>query len=427
MYRKEINAQSPLRILEASLHGGLGRGNLGVIMARAGVGKTACLIQFALDDLMRERKVLHVAIGQTIDHVLAWYDALFNDLAAHTGLKDRDVAKETVMRNRMIQTYGRGRLDPAALAVLVKRLADHVGFAPDTILIDDHDWDGSRGHNAELVSGYKAIAAGLNAELWMTAQTHREDTGPRPSEISLPCVGCADLIDVALFLEPRQTFVHIVLLKDHTNTSPVEMRLCLHPDTLRVTRDEVSDSEVRIPSAASSLLSGGAPGAEAAFGRLAQEYGLREINFTFSGKVMARHRGQRVLNDAELNRAQVSDAWLQAHLRPDLAVTETLRRVLQSIWYQVNAGGELFFVGTILADGSVSGGTGLAVELARHWRKPCFVFDQDKGAWFSIKAGVWAEVDPPVIRRSRFTGAGTQHLNAAGEQAIVELFQRSFG
>ena len=41
MYRKQVNEKSPLRILERSTHGGLGPGNLGVVMARAGVGKIA--------------------------------------------------------------------------------------------------------------------------------------------------------------------------------------------------------------------------------------------------------------------------------------------------------------------------------------------------------------------------------------------------
>ena len=60
MDRKQINDQSPLRILEQSSHGGLGRGNLGVVMARAGVGKTAFLVHIALDTLLRDRKVFHV-------------------------------------------------------------------------------------------------------------------------------------------------------------------------------------------------------------------------------------------------------------------------------------------------------------------------------------------------------------------------------
>ena len=44
MYRKDVNAQSPLRILEQSIHGGLGKGNLGVVVApapRAGIVRKA--------------------------------------------------------------------------------------------------------------------------------------------------------------------------------------------------------------------------------------------------------------------------------------------------------------------------------------------------------------------------------------------------
>src|SRR5512143_625271 len=106
MYAKEVNEHSPLRILEKSTHGGLGKGNLGVVMARAGVGKTACLVQIGLDDLMRGRDVLHVALGQTLEHVQSWYDALFDDLALRTRLEDKDAVRAQVVRHRVIKAYG---------------------------------------------------------------------------------------------------------------------------------------------------------------------------------------------------------------------------------------------------------------------------------------------------------------------------------
>src|ERR687885_38457 len=89
MYRKEVNLQSPLRILDRSIRGGLGKGHLGVIMAPAGVGKSACLVQIGLDALMREKPVLHVAVGHSVEHVSAWYDALFDDLAERVDLAGR--------------------------------------------------------------------------------------------------------------------------------------------------------------------------------------------------------------------------------------------------------------------------------------------------------------------------------------------------
>ena len=55
MYRKELNERNPLRLFEHSIHGGLGRGNVGVVVARHGIGKTAFLVGIALDEAMRGR------------------------------------------------------------------------------------------------------------------------------------------------------------------------------------------------------------------------------------------------------------------------------------------------------------------------------------------------------------------------------------
>ena len=82
MYKKYLNARSPLRLLEKGLHGGLGVGNLGVVLAGHGVGKTAFLVGVALDELLRAGRVLHVCIDQPVAHVRAHYDTVFEELAA---------------------------------------------------------------------------------------------------------------------------------------------------------------------------------------------------------------------------------------------------------------------------------------------------------------------------------------------------------
>lgn len=53
---KEFISVSPLKILEESSRKALGPGNLGVLIARAGAGKTACLIHIAFDKIFRDRK-----------------------------------------------------------------------------------------------------------------------------------------------------------------------------------------------------------------------------------------------------------------------------------------------------------------------------------------------------------------------------------
>ena len=54
------------------------------------------------------------------------------------------------------------------------------------------------------------------------------------------------------------------------------------------------------------LFSGGANGAEAAFGECAALHGVEEVNFTFDGHAIARRRGVRVLNHEELQQGDVS-------------------------------------------------------------------------------------------------------------------------
>src|ERR1700748_1793703 len=93
MYRKEVNERSPMRVFEKSMHGGLGQGNVGLACARHGVGKTAVLVQIALDDLLRDRKVLHISHEHAVDHVRAYYDEIFHDLATVSRLGHPDAAK----------------------------------------------------------------------------------------------------------------------------------------------------------------------------------------------------------------------------------------------------------------------------------------------------------------------------------------------
>src|SRR4029450_8928676 len=105
------------------------------------------------------------------------------------------------------------------------------------------------------------------------------------------------------------------------------------------------------------LFSGGAPGAEAFFGASAERHGIEEVNFTFDGHKIDRHRGVRVLNHEELQAGDVSLEDISRLLHRGYTDSPTIRKVLQTLWYQVNHGQEIYVVGTILEDGTVRGGT----------------------------------------------------------------------
>lgn len=177
------------------------------------------------------------------------------------------------------------------------------------------------------------------------------------------------------------------------------------------------------------LFSGGAPGAEAAFGACAERHGVEEVNFTFDGHKVERRRGVRVLNHEELLSGDVSLEYVSRLMHRRYTEGQTIRKVLQTLWYQVNSGQEIYVIGTILDDDTVKGGTGWGAEFAKLCNKPLFVFDQEKDHWSEWTGGAWKQlVAPslPVINHPHFTGTGTRAIRENGLREIDALFRRSF-
>jgi hypothetical protein len=177
------------------------------------------------------------------------------------------------------------------------------------------------------------------------------------------------------------------------------------------------------------LFSGGAAGAEAEFGACAERHGVEEVNFTFDGHRIARQRGVRVLNHEELLAGDVSLAYVSRLMHRRYTDSATIRKVLQTLWYQVNNGQEIYVIGAILDDQTVRGGTGWGAEFAKLCNKPLYVFDQDKEGWFRWTGDQWEKAEgpqAPLITHPHFTGTGTRNITEGGTQAIEDLFNRSF-
>ncbi len=152
------------------------------------------------------------------------------------------------------------------------------------------------------------------------------------------------------------------------------------------------------------LFSGGAPGAEAEFGACAERHGVEEVNFTFDGHKIVRHRGVRVLNHEELQNGDVSLEYVSRLMQRRYTDAPTIRKVLQTMWYQVNSGQEIWVIGTILDDKTVRGGTGWGAEFAKLCNKKLHVFDQERKGWFWWTGDDW--------QRRRHQGRPAHHAPA---------------
>lgn len=173
-----------------------------------------------------------------------------------------------------------------------------------------------------------------------------------------------------------------------------------------------------------TLYSGGLKGAETVFGETAEKYSVNEVIFTFEGHKLSREKNVRVLSKEDLERGNISMELASKMLNRTYYETDKIRKVLQTIFHLVNSGYQVFVIGPIQEDGSVKGGTGWAVQLAKMFNRPLHVFDQPSGKWFTWKEG-WQE-DSPRIQYDTFVGSGTRYLNDAGRTAIEKLFEDSF-
>lgn len=173
------------------------------------------------------------------------------------------------------------------------------------------------------------------------------------------------------------------------------------------------------------LYSGGLRGAEEAFGLCAERHGVEEVTFTFEGHQIERTRGVRTLSHAELLHGDVSLAYVSKLMRRHYPETDYIKKVLQTIWHQVNNAQEVYVVGKVLDDDTVMGGTGWGAEFGKLCNKPVYVFDQDRDAWLGWTGSDWQPAEP-VISHPHFAGSGTRFLRDNGRAAIEALFARSF-
>ena len=416
----------PLRIFEQTERAALGPGHLGVVMARAGEGKSSCLVRMGLDYLFRGASVLHVSLGEIEAQVKTRYRVQIGDLFPLDTAGEKRSRLDVLGRRFSMHSLDGARIDAATLERLVREERELREEAPLTILVDGYGWAGPPVQVRREIAELKRVAADAGAELWITALTSRALTGAHPTSLPPAVEDFDDLIDLAIFLEPRGRQTTVRLLHDAAGLSEGDVYVVLDRTATVIDAEAVSLDEPAVVPTDYTLLSGGAPGAEAEFGAGAERWGVVEVTFSFPGREVARTRGLVELSEAELTLGDVSEEYLQRHLSRSYREDESFRRLLQTIWHQVVSAGQVFVVGEILGDGTVSGGTGWAVELARHWDKPVHVFDQGTENWFSWRDGAWQRVEMLTINTRRFTGTGSRDLRESGRRAIRDLFARTF-
>ena len=224
-----LRSANPLKILEQTSRKCLGPGAMGVVIARAGVGKTACLINIALHQLMENRKVAHVSLGEGPEKINAYYQVLLKDLMRACDLKED--APSLVEGNRVIFAYLNRSFELTRLKVQLENLNEATGFTPDVILVDGLDFTAT---GRELFEEFSALAGELKSEIWFSALSHRHISEINERGIPYPCHNLDDLFSVILQLQPEASGLYLRLLKDHERATISDVGVRLDPSTFMI-------------------------------------------------------------------------------------------------------------------------------------------------------------------------------------------------
>lgn len=230
MLKKDLIIRNPLQAIGKGSQDVLGDGQFGAVLARAGVGKTAFLVQLALNGLLREINVLHISLDDPVQKVTLWYEEVLRRIVQEYHTDSVDALLEAVAPHRFIMTF---RTEGFSVPKLEERLTDLTTqgiFRPRMVLIDGLDFDD---RIRDCLDSLKTLTRQQGFHVWFAVRTHRHG---RPEVNGMPAqlVGVADLFDVVLALEPEADKIHIRALKGTAGSGENRGDLSLDPATMLI-------------------------------------------------------------------------------------------------------------------------------------------------------------------------------------------------
>jgi len=229
MLKKDLILRNPLRHLENESSVILPKGGFGAVVARAGVGKTAFLVQLALNRLLNNQNVLHISLNEPVNKVGLWYEEVVHNLTVQYSLQKVDQLWETILPNRFIMTFKTGEFNVAKLEERLKELIEQDIFTPQLILIDGFAFGTAA---TESLPDLKVLADKHEARVWFTARTHRSKDAPN-QETSSSIEPFNNLFDCIIALKPEGQAIFVDVIKSDRSV-PNRPDILLDPTTMLI-------------------------------------------------------------------------------------------------------------------------------------------------------------------------------------------------
>jgi hypothetical protein len=168
MLKKKMILKDPLKFLGFDSDENTGRSGTGAVIAKAGVGKTAFLVQLAISALIQEKKVLHISVQDLVDKVNLWYVELFQNITKPFDSEHTKNLWNELLTRRFIMTFEGESFEFGKLQHRIAELKSQNIFAPNLIILDGLSYNKPQYNElAEFIEFIKSNAISL----WFCVRT----------------------------------------------------------------------------------------------------------------------------------------------------------------------------------------------------------------------------------------------------------------
>jgi hypothetical protein len=230
MLKEDLIKKNPLRVLNPLTAETFPDHRMGLVMARAGLGKTAILVQIAMDSMLRGHKVLHVSVGEGLEKAKAWYEDIFKYIAEGFQLENAAAIEDEIMRNRMIMTFKESAFSRPKLEERLNDLVYQNIFRPDIVVVDGFDFSRA---DYDSVMDLKEMTAAMNVQGWFSCLRHRDDNRVSAAGVPAPCHEVDGLFDTVIVVQPEKEAILLNIVKDEYDGAAGKI-LNLDPSTMMV-------------------------------------------------------------------------------------------------------------------------------------------------------------------------------------------------
>ena len=232
MLKKELIEKNPIRHLNVCAEKGV-TSRMGLVISRAGLGKTAILVQIALDTLLNGKQVVHISVGQNLEKTRVWYDDMFKDIAQGCKLENPYEIYDEIMHNRMIMTFKESKLSRPKLEERMNDLVYQNVIRPSCIVVDGYDFTKA---DQQFLADLREMAQAMDLQVWFSAVSHRNDERVSAIGVPAPCHEVENLFDTVIVLQPapKGECIDLNIVKDTTGVSGCGTMLRLDPITFMI-------------------------------------------------------------------------------------------------------------------------------------------------------------------------------------------------